>query len=74
MGSDHGDSLSADTDRNLHHDTPFHFFSFRNLINFLLGLGWTGVAFYESIDNPVILVIVAIIVGSSKEDSIQKEE
>lgn len=38
-------------------------FSFRNLINFLLGYGWAGVLFYDSIEKRVLLQIVAIAVG-----------
>ena len=37
---------SSDLDADFHHvDAPFEWFTFRNLINFLLGFGWTGVAF-----------------------------
>lgn len=56
--------LDADFDGNLDGvDTPFQLFSLRNLINFLLGLGWTGVAFYGTIENKIILGIVATVVG-----------
>ena len=38
--------LDTDFDGDFHHvDAPFEWFTFRNLINFLLGFGWTGVAF-----------------------------
>lgn len=38
-------------------------FSFRNLINFLLGYGWTGVVLYDDFDNRTILYITAILIG-----------
>lgn len=38
-------------------------FSFRNLINFLLGYGWAGVLFFDSIEKRWLLQILAIAVG-----------
>ncbi len=38
-------------------------FSFRNLINFLLGYGWTGVLFFDSIEKRWLLQLLAIVVG-----------
>ena len=64
LGSDASDGLSADFDGNLDHiDAPFQLFSLRNLINFLLGFGWAGVAFFESISNKMILLGLATVVG-----------
>ena len=64
IGSDSSDGVNADFDGNLDHaDAPFQLFSFRNLINFLLGFGWTGVAFYESFANKYLLIGLAVIVG-----------
>ena len=37
--------------------------SMRNAINFLLGLGWSGVCFYDKISNGFILALVSIIFG-----------
>ncbi len=63
-GSDALDGVNADFDGNLDHaDAPFQLFSFRNLVNFLLGFGWGGVAFYQSISNKTLLVVVAAVVG-----------
>jgi len=44
-------------------DSPFQLFSFRNLINFLIGLSWTGIAFYHTIHNHYILVSISVIIG-----------
>ncbi len=38
-------------------------FSFRNLINFLLGYGWTGVVLYDSIQSTFLLYAICIGVG-----------
>lgn len=38
-------------------------FSFRNLINFLLGYGWTGVVLYDDISNSFWLYAISIGVG-----------
>lgn len=38
-------------------------FSFRNLINFLLGYGWAGVLLFDSIEKGLLLQLVAIAVG-----------
>ncbi len=37
--------------------------SVRNAVNFLLGLGWAGVIFYDDIQNSLILGIVAFLCG-----------
>ena len=55
--------LEADFDGDFHHvDAPFEWFTFRNLINFLLGFGWTGVAFFVEMNN-YLLVALATLVG-----------
>ena len=38
-------------------------FSFRNLINFLLGYGWAGVLLFDSIEKGWLLQLIAIAVG-----------
>lgn len=44
-------------------DMPFQLFSFRNLVNFLIGFGWGGITLYNTIHNPVLLVVVAVLIG-----------
>ncbi len=64
IGTDLSDGLGADFDGNLDAvHGPFQLFSFRNLINFLMGFGWTGVAFYHNIQNQMFLIILATLVG-----------
>ncbi len=66
IGADAGDGIDADFDSNLSGtDAPFQLFSLRNLVNFLLGAGWGGVSFYNTIDNRTLLVIVSAAIGVS---------
>ena len=63
-GSDAMDGTSADFDSNLEGtDTPFQLFSLRNLVNFLLGFGWTGISFYDVISSKPLLIGLSIVVG-----------
>lgn len=64
LGADAADGVEADFDGDLSTgDAPFQLFSLRNLINFLLGFGWTGISFYDTISNQFVLIILAIIIG-----------
>jgi membrane protein implicated in regulation of membrane protease activity len=64
LGADAGDGVQADFDGDFSgDDAPFQLFSFRNLINFLLGVGWTGISFYSTITSPPLLIAVSVIVG-----------
>ena len=63
LGTDGSADLDADFDGDFHHvEAPFELFTFRNLINFLLGFSWTGVAFYGKMPE-YFLVILAAVVG-----------
>jgi hypothetical protein len=65
IGADAGDGIEADFDSNLSDtEAPFQLFSLRNLINFLLGFSWTGISFYNTIHNPLLLILLSVIVGS----------
>lgn len=64
MGADSSDGLEADFDSDLNgSDDTFQLFSLRNLINFLLGFSWTGLSFYQSIENKTLLIIISLLVG-----------
>jgi len=66
IGVEGGDGVEADFDGGLDDvSAPFQLFSFRNLINFLLGFSWTGIAFYSTISSKTILLILAFIVGAA---------
>lgn len=65
MGADAHDGASADFDSNLTGtEAPFQLFSLRNLINFLLGFSWAGIALYQSIASAPLLILVALAVGT----------
>ena len=57
-----GSETDADTDGG-DSDMPFELFTLRNLINFLLGFSWTGISFYQSIENKTILIGISVLVG-----------
>lgn len=64
IGADASDGVEADFNGDFDGaDAPFQLFSLRNLINFLLGFSWTGISFYNSIENKTILILVSLIVG-----------
>lgn len=64
IGADTDTGVDADFDGDLDGvEAPFQLFSLRNLINFLLGFSWTGVAFYGTIENNILLAVVATLVG-----------
>ncbi|MBP1616348.1 MAG: serine protease [Bacteroidetes bacterium] len=65
LGTDAHDGAAPDFDGDLGdaHDTPFQLFSFRNLINFLIGFSWGGISLYKIIPNTVLLVLVSLLVG-----------
>jgi len=65
MGVDAHDGGSADFNSDLSTDlhAPFQLFSLRNLVDFMLGFSWTGVSFYDLIQNRTLLILLAIGVG-----------
>lgn len=63
----HGDTGDIDTDLGNGADAadhPFQLFSLRNLVNFLLGFGWTGATLYPSVENKIVLGIYSFLVGA----------
>jgi len=66
VGVDATDGLDADFDSDLSDgDSTFQLFTFRNLINFLLGFSWTGISFYQLIDNKLILGLLSFGIGAA---------
>jgi hypothetical protein len=64
IGADASDGLQPDFHGDFDGaDSPFQLFSLRNLINFLLGFSWTGISFFGSISNPVLLISLSIAIG-----------
>jgi hypothetical protein len=63
-GMDSHDGSTADFDSNLTGtEAPFQLFSLRNMINFLLGVSWTGISFYSTISSPILLIVLSLLVG-----------
>ena len=59
LGLDGGADFDADFDGNLEGDSSFHWLSFRNIVNFMLGFGWAGVLLYDVIVSPALLVLAS---------------
>lgn len=41
----------------------FHLVSVKSIISFILGFGWTGVLFWNTISSPILLGLVAFLIG-----------
>lgn len=64
IGGNSMDGIAPDFDGDFGDtDAPFQLFSLRNLINFLLGFSWSGIAFFGLISNKTWLFILAIVIG-----------
>jgi membrane protein implicated in regulation of membrane protease activity len=64
VGADATDGNEVDFDGDFAGgDAPFQLFSLRNLINFLLGFGWSGISLFNVIPNPTLLIVVSIVIG-----------
>ena len=61
IGGDVFDDVDFDTDSSS--GGVSHYFSARNLINFLLGVGWGGVCFYNTISSKTLLMFIAVVCG-----------
>ena len=59
---DSGDG-TGDADMDADAQMPFHFFTFRNLVNFFLGFSWTGISFYSTIENRAWLTLLGVLMG-----------
>lgn len=66
IGVDATDGIEADFNGDITNgDEPFQLFSLRNLINFLLGLSWSGISLYNYFGNKNILIVVSVATGIS---------
>lgn len=57
------DGIDADIDDPSAIDGGSNLYTFRNLVNFCLGFGWTSVLMHDKISSVAVLMVVAIIVG-----------
>lgn len=70
MGMDGSDGLEADFDGDLEIDdtasegSGFQVFTFRNVLAFLIGIGWGGLAFYDNGYSQTYSIVGGVIVGA----------
>ena len=57
------DAGGVDFDGNAEPGTGLGLLTFRNLVNFLLGFGWTAILLKEQIDSIPLLLVLAVLVG-----------
>lgn len=61
---DHDADFDLDTsDGSFDADPSMNLLTFRNLVNFCMGFGWTAVLMHEKIQSNAMLIIVSVIVG-----------
>lgn len=66
VGMDSGADFEMDMDGDFEGvDSPFQLFTFRNLINFLLGFSWSIISLRSLINSDIILVLVAALIGAA---------
>lgn len=64
VGMDSGTDFDADFDGDMSDGhTPFQLFTFRNLINFMLGFSWTAIALRNLIGPRWLLIVVSALAG-----------
>jgi membrane protein implicated in regulation of membrane protease activity len=63
MGMDAHDGVGAEFDGSEGDPSPFQLFSFRNLINFLLGFSWAGISLSGNIESEALIVVLSTIGG-----------
>ncbi len=63
VGMDSSGGVDTDFGGDTDIDSPFPFFSLRNLVNFFLGFGWGGVCFYDTFTSKIWVGFFAFITG-----------
>jgi membrane protein implicated in regulation of membrane protease activity len=63
VGMDAHDGVGAEFDGSEGDPSPFQLFSFRNLINFLLGFSWAGISLSGNIESEALIVVLSTIGG-----------
>ena len=60
-----GDVDFGGSDGSFDADPSMNLLTFRNLVNFCLGFGWTSVLLHDKITNNALLMFVAVLVGAA---------
>lgn len=63
LGDHDADFDLGTSDGSFDADPSMNLLTFRNLVNFCLGFGWTAVLMHEKIQSNALLIIVSVIVG-----------
>ena len=68
VGMDSETNFDGDFDGDMSADgagesTPFQLFTFRNLINFMLGFSWTAIALRASTESTSLMLVGGVVVG-----------
>ena len=63
FGGGDGDFDLDTSDGSFDTDPSMNLLTFRNLVNYCLGFGWTAVLMHEKIQSNALLIIVSVIVG-----------
>jgi membrane protein implicated in regulation of membrane protease activity len=63
VGMDAHDGIGAEFDGSEGDPSPFQLFSFRNLINFLLGFSWAGISLSGNMESEALIVILSTLGG-----------
>ena len=58
-----GDVVFGGADGTFDADPSMNLLTFRNLVNFCLGFGWTSVLLHDRIPNNALLMFIAVLVG-----------
>ena len=69
VGMDSETNFDGDFDGDMSADgvgesTPFQLFTFRNLINFMLGFSWTAIALRASTESTSLMLVGGVVVGA----------
>jgi membrane protein implicated in regulation of membrane protease activity len=63
VGMDAHDGVGAEFDGSEGDPSPFQLFSFRNLINFLLGFSWAGISLSGNVESNALIVVLSTLGG-----------
>ncbi|MGM9785872.1 MAG: hypothetical protein ACI3ZS_03460 [Candidatus Cryptobacteroides sp.] len=66
IGIDHETDFDMDTsvDGSFDSEPSMNLYTFRNLVNFLLGMSWTAILLKEQIASTALLMLIAVFVGA----------